>query len=74
MENNRDQIDEKNNKTITWTEENAQEHFQSTGRVNIEDINRRNAEERRQEKRSSYIVAGIVVVVLIVIGYIFLAR
>ena len=51
MENNRDQIDEKNNKTITWTEENAQEHSQSTGRVNIEDINRRNAEERRQEKK-----------------------
>ena len=73
MENNRDQIDEKNNKTITWTEENAQEHSQSTGRVrvNIEDINRRNAEERRQEKKSSYIVAGIVVVVLIVIALYF---
>ena len=71
MENNRDQIDEKNNKTITWTEENAQELSQSTGRVNIEDINRRNAEERRQEKKSSYIVAGIVVVVFIVIALYF---
>ena len=71
MENNRDQIDEKNNKTITWTEENAQERSQSTGRVNIEDINRRNAEERRQEKKSSYIVAGIVVVVPIVIALYF---
>ena len=71
MENNRDQIDEKNNKTITWTEENAQEHSQSTRRVNIEDINRRNAEERRQEKKSSYIVAGIVVVVFIVIALYF---
>jgi len=71
MENNRDQIDEKNNKTITWTKENAQERSQSTGRVNIEDINRRNAEERRQEKKSSYIVAGIVVVVLIVIALYF---
>ena len=74
MENNRDQINENNNEIITSTEENAQEHPKSTGRLNIEDINRRNAEERRKEKRSSYIVAGIVVVVLIVIGYIFLAR
>ena len=71
MENNRDQIDEKNNKTITWTEENAQGHSQSTGRVNIEDIYRRKVEERRQEKKSSYIVAGIVVVVLIVIALYF---
>jgi len=50
MENNRDQIDEKNNETIASTEENAQEHSQSTGRLNIEDINRRNAEEGRQKK------------------------
>ena len=71
MENNRDQMDEKNNETITSTEENAQEHSQSTGRLNIEDINRRNAEERRQEKKSSYIVAGIVVVVFIVIALYF---
>ena len=71
MENNRDQMDEKNNETITPTQENAQERSQSTGRLNIEDINRRNAEERRQEKRSSYIVAGIVVVVFIVIALYF---
>ena len=64
-------MDKKNNKTITWTEENAQEHFQSTGRVNIEDIYRRKIEERRQEKKSSYIVAGIVVVVFIVIALYF---
>ena len=64
-------MDKKNNKTITWTEENAQEHSQSTGRVNIEDIYRRNAEERRQEKKLSYIVAGIVVVVSIVIALYF---
>ena len=71
MENNRDQMDEKNNETITSTQENVQEHSQSTGRLNIEDINKRNAEERRQEKKSSYIVAGIVVVILIVIGLYF---
>ena len=71
MENNRDQIDEKNNETITSTQENVQERSQSTERPNIEDINRRNAEEKRQEKKSSYIVAGIVVVILIVIALYF---
>ena len=64
-------MNEKNNEIITSTQENAQERVQSTGRVNIEDINRRNAKERRQEKKSSYIVAGIVVVVLIVIALYF---
>jgi len=54
-------MDEKNNETITSMQENAQERSQSTGKINIEDINKRNAEERRQEKKSSYIVAGIVV-------------
>jgi|TARA_B100000959_G_C14549196_1_gene446932 uncharacterized membrane protein len=67
MENNRDQMNEKNNETITSTQEIAQKRSQSTGRLNIEDINRRNAEERRKEKKSSYIVAGIVVVVFIAI-------
>ena len=61
----------KNNETISLTQKNAQERSQSTGRLNIEDINRRNAEERRQEKKSSYIVAGIVVVILIVIALYF---
>ena len=71
MENNRDQIDEKNNEIITPTQENAQERSQSTGRLNIEDINRRNAEEKKQEKKSAYIIAGIVVVVFIVIALYF---
>ena len=71
MENNRDQMDEKNNETITSTQENAQERSQPTKKLNIEDINKRNAEERRQEKKSSYIVAGIVVVILIVIALYF---
>ncbi len=71
MENNRGQMHEKNNEIITSTQENAQERYQSTGRVNIEDIYRRKVEERRQEKKSSYIVAGIVVVVFIVIALYF---
>ena len=61
----------KNNETISLTQKNAQERSQSTGRLNIEDINRRNAEERRQEKKSLYIVAGIIVAVFIVIALYF---
>ena len=74
MENNRDQMNEKNNEIITSMKENAQERYQSTGRVNIEDIYRRKVEERRQEKKSSYIVAGIVVVVFIVIALYFFSQ
>ena len=64
-------MDEKNNEPIESMQENAQERSQSTGRLNIEDINRRNAEERRQEKKSLYIVAGIIVAVFIVIALYF---
>ena len=64
-------MDEKNNETITSMQENIQEHSQPTKKLNIEDINKRNAEERRQEKKSSYIVAGMVVVVFIVIALYF---
>ena len=64
-------MDEKNNETITSMQENAQERSQSTGKLNIEDINKRNAEERRQEKKSSYIVVGILVVIPIVIALYF---
>ena len=71
MENNEDQINKKNIETITSTQENVQEHSHSTGRLNIEDIMRRNVEERKKEKKSSYIVAGIVVVIFIVIALYF---
>jgi len=68
VENNNKQTDET---AALSQKEGTQESSESEGRLNIDDINRRNAEERRQEKRSSYIVAGIVVVVLIVIALYF---
>ena len=71
MENKNKQTDEI---AALSKKEGVQESSESAGRLNIDDINRRNAEERRKEKRSSYIVSWIVVVVLIVIGYIFLDR
>ena len=51
MENNRDQMDEKNNETITSAQENAQEHSQSTERLNIEDIKEEML--RREDKKKN---------------------
>ena len=51
--------------------EGTQKSSESAGRLNIDDINRRNAEERKKEKKSSYIITGIAVGLLIVVGIFF---
>ena len=51
--------------------EGTQKSSESAGRLNIDDINRRNAEERKKEKKSSYIITGIVVGLLIIAGILF---
>ena len=51
--------------------EEMKESSESAGRLNIDDINRRNAEERKKEKKSSYIITGIVVGILIITGIFF---
>ncbi|MBC8300764.1 MAG: hypothetical protein H8E55_33985 [Pelagibacterales bacterium] len=51
--------------------EGTQESSESADRLNIDDINRRNAEEKKKEKRSSYIIKGIVAGLLIIVGIIF---
>jgi len=51
--------------------EGTQKSSESAGRLNIDDINRRNAEERKKEKKSSYIITGIVVGLLIIAGIFF---
>ena len=38
-----------------------------TGRPNIDEINKRNAEEERQDRKTSYTVTGIMALVVIVI-------
>ena len=46
-----------------------------TGRPNLDEINKRNAEEERQDRKSSYIVTGVmalIVVVAIVLAYFFI--
>ena len=60
-ENDKDQTVERNDETITSTHERPQESYAPTGRTNINDINKRNAEQEKQEKKSSYTVAGIIV-------------
>ena len=46
-----------------------------TGRPNIDEINKRNAEEERQDRKSSYIVTGIMVLLVVavmVLAYFFI--
>ena len=68
MENENKQIDEI---AASSQKEGTQESSESEGRLNIDDINRRNAEERKKEKKSSYIITGIVVGLLIIAGIFF---
>ena len=68
MENNNKQIEEI---VASSQKEGTQESPKSAGRLNIDDINRRNAEERKKEKKSSYIITGIVVGLLIIVGIFF---
>ena len=64
----------KNDEIVTSTQERLQESYAPTGRPNINEINKRNAEQDKQEKKASYKVAGtaILAIVLIVIAvYVF---
>ena len=74
MENDKDQTAESNDETVTSTYERPKESYVPTGRININDINKRNAEQEKQEKKSSYAVAGIIVLFIafiIVVVYLF---
>ena len=63
MENENKQTDEI---AALSQKEGTQKSPESGGRINIDDINRRNAEEIKKEKKSSYIITGIVVGLFIV--------
>ena len=64
MENDKSQTVERNDETITSTHERPQESYAPTGKTNINDINKRNAEQEKLEKKSSYTVAGIIVLLI----------
>ena len=68
MENKNKQTDEI---AALSQKEGVQKSPESSGRLNIDDINKRNAEERKKEKKSSYIITGIVVGLLIIVGIFF---
>ena len=64
MENENKQTDEI---AALSQKEGTQKSSESTGRLNIDDINRRNAEEKKKEKKSSYIITGIVAGLFIIV-------
>ena len=67
MENYKDQSRERNVEAVASTQERLQDNHASTRRTNINDINKRNAEQEKQEKKSSYTLAGIIVLLTVFI-------
>ena len=68
MENNNKQTDEI---AASVQKEETQKSPESTGRLNIDDINKRNAEEKKKEKKSLYIITGIVAALFIIVAIFF---
>ena len=64
MENGKSQTVERNDETVTSTHARPLESNAPTGRTNINDIHKRNAEQEKHEKKSSYIAPGIVVLLI----------
>ena len=75
MGNDKGQTIERNAETVASTHERPQESYVPTGRTNINDINKRNAEQDKQEKKSSYTVVGIIVlfIAFIIVAVYFLS-
>ena len=67
MKNDKGQTVKKNVETLASEQERLQESYAPTGRVDINDINKRNAEQEKQEKKSSYTIAGIVIFLIVFI-------
>ena len=75
MKNDKGQAVKKNDETVASEQERLLESYAPTGRVNINDINKRNAEQEKQEKKSSYTAAGIIVlfIAFIIVAVYFLS-
>ena len=67
MKNDKGQTVKKNDETVASEQERLQESYAPAGRVNINDINKRNAELEKQEKKSSYTVTGVAVLLIVLI-------
>ena len=66
MGNDKSQMIKRDDRTVTYTQERSQENPALTGRtnININDINKRNAEQEKQEKKSTYISAAIIALLI----------
>ena len=71
MENNDKQTDEI---VASSQKEGTQKSPESTGRLNIDDIKKRNIKEREKEKKPLYILTGILAVLLIIAAIFFLTK
>ena len=73
MKNDKNETVERDDETVTSTQEGTQETSASTGRPNIDVITARNEQEAKQDRKSSYkkvvIVALLVVVIIIAIYF-----
>ena len=67
MKNDKVQTVEKDDETVTSTQEGPQETSGVTNRPNIDVITARNEKEVTQDRKSSYKKAGIVALLIVVI-------
>ena len=67
MKNDKGQTVKKNDETVATEQERPQESYVPAGRVNINEINKRNAELEKQDKKSSYTVTGATVLLIVFI-------
>ena len=67
MKNDKDQTVEKDDETVTSTQEGTQETSAVTNRPNIDVITARNEEEVTQDRKLLYKKVGIVAIMVVVI-------
>ena len=59
--------DKKDDRTATSIKQGTQSGRTPSGRPDLNEINRRNAEEEKKERRTSYNVAGIMALFVIIV-------
>ena len=64
MVNFKNQLINEGVKTSPSKQENLQANNTLTGRPDLNEINKRNAEEAKQERKSVYIVAGVLILLI----------
>ena len=57
----------KDDEKVSSTQEKSQERHIPTGRPDLNEIKKRNAEEEKDDRKSTYILAGIMVLLIVVV-------